>query len=378
MRNVENIPSEVMTLILLKLSVISLLRCKCVCKTWYALIKNPSFISTHLKSHNNDDSHLVVRNCNYNCDPGYPFLYAVFIDKTLKDLSYQVLDSQLPIPGELFGPYDGLFLLYQKEYNRIYLLNIATRETRALPQCRFVVPNMTLATRFYFGCGYDPLSDDYKLVFLRQFSDENGYDDVLDSHVSLYSFNNDSWRDLQVAELRRYFWVEYSSQNSYLNGVCHWLALREMGSKYVILSFDISSEIFQEIDLPTHPLNGGCSMLEVVNDSLYLLTGSYNPEFEFSIWMMRDGCWTIRLTSTHDYENGPMRYWKNDTIFMSHGLGAEHLLLLDLNSKEEIDLGIPWVARDDVFRYNESLVSIKRENDFSEVFDIPWHVFGVI
>ncbi|KAK2638836.1 hypothetical protein Ddye_026631 [Dipteronia dyeriana] len=35
-----------------------------------------------------------------------------------------------------------------------------------------------------------------------------------------------------------------------------------MGSEYVILTFDISSEIFQEIDLPTHPFNGECSMLE--------------------------------------------------------------------------------------------------------------------
>ena len=57
------------------------------------------------------------------------------------------------------------------------------------------------------------------------------------------------------------------------------------------------------------------------------------------------------MTTTDDNEYGPMGYWKNDTInFISHGLSAEHLLLLDLNIKEEIDLGIPWVGPDDFFR----------------------------
>ncbi|KAK2634062.1 hypothetical protein Ddye_028854 [Dipteronia dyeriana] len=205
MTNVENIPYELMTLILLKLSVKSLLRFRCVCKIGYALIKSPSFISTHLKSHNNEDAHLVVHNFEYRFidDSNYPFEYSLFVDKTLKDLSYQVLDSQFPIHGELNGPYDGLFVVWQREYDLIYLCNIATRETRALPKCRFGYPHI-------YGCGYDPLSDGYKLVFLRLFSLEDGSNYSLDSHVSLYSSDNDSWRYLQVSELRQYFCRYYS------------------------------------------------------------------------------------------------------------------------------------------------------------------------
>ncbi|KAK0592744.1 hypothetical protein LWI29_024568 [Acer saccharum] len=375
MTDFENIPYEVMTLILLKLSVKSLLRLKCVCKTWYALIKSPSFISTHLKSHNNEDSHLVVHNFEYlyienpdYYDPNtYPFEYTLFVDKTLKDLSYQVLDSQFPIHGvELIGPYDGFFVVWQREDKRIYLWNIATRETRALPKCRFGYPQI-------YGCGYDPLSDGYKLVFLRNFSHVYGSDRSLDSHVSLYSFNNDSWRYLQVPELRHYLWVYYSSKNSCLNGVCYWLAMRD---ETVILSFDISSEIFQEINLREYGINLPVNRLdsislELVNDSLYLLTLSRN---EFSIWMMRDGCWTKRFTRTNDDYglNDWLGYWKDDTIF-KHGP-----ILRDLNSNEEMYLGISFSTNTEVYRYNESLVSIKRENDFSEVVDIPWHVLGVI
>ncbi|KAL5787020.1 hypothetical protein ACOSP7_003969 [Xanthoceras sorbifolium] len=54
-----------------------------------------------------------------------------------------------------------------------------------------------------------------------------------------------------------------------------------------------------------------------------------------------------------------------------------NLMLYDLKNQEAIDLGIPWAATK-VYRYNESLVSVKRGNDFSDVFDIPWHVLSVI
>ncbi|KAL5854201.1 hypothetical protein ACOSQ4_004003 [Xanthoceras sorbifolium] len=54
-----------------------------------------------------------------------------------------------------------------------------------------------------------------------------------------------------------------------------------------------------------------------------------------------------------------------------------NLILYDLKNQEAIDLGIPWAATK-VYRYNKSLVSVKRENNFSDVFDIPWHVLGVI
>ncbi|TXG69262.1 hypothetical protein EZV62_004197 [Acer yangbiense] len=131
---------------------------------------------------------------------------------------------------------------------------------RVLPKCRFVVPHDMGLYFSVFGCGYDPLSDDYKLVFLRLFHDECGDDDFLDPHVSLYSFNNDSWRDLQVPELRHYFWANYFRKNSCLNGVCYWLAMRNRYYENVILSFDISSEIFEETNLPEYGLD--CRTLE--------------------------------------------------------------------------------------------------------------------
>ncbi|KAL5856565.1 hypothetical protein ACOSQ3_004023 [Xanthoceras sorbifolium] len=157
---------------------------------------------------------------------------------------------------------------------------------KALPECRFVVPRNMKLHLCCFGCGYDPLCNDSKLVFLRCFSHEDGWNDYVDSCVSLYSFNNDSWRDLQVAELRqRYFCFElFSFNNSYLNGVCYWIARRKMDFKHVVVSYDISNEVFQEMNLPTPDPDFEISMLEVVNDSLCLLFGGNS---NLSIWIMR-------------------------------------------------------------------------------------------
>ncbi|PHT83831.1 hypothetical protein T459_12274 [Capsicum annuum] len=52
--------------ILLRLPVESLLRFKCVCKHWYALIKSPSFIEKHFHHKNNHASLLI---CNLEVAP---------------------------------------------------------------------------------------------------------------------------------------------------------------------------------------------------------------------------------------------------------------------------------------------------------------------
>lgn len=77
-----------------RLPVKSLMRFKCVCKSWYSLVKDPNFIYKHLEKDNN--MRLMVR-CTYK-NPDYtdPFndlitYFSVFPDNTLTDFYIKIL-----------------------------------------------------------------------------------------------------------------------------------------------------------------------------------------------------------------------------------------------------------------------------------------------
>ncbi|KAI8010643.1 putative F-box protein [Camellia lanceoleosa] len=59
------IPEEVWIEILARLPMKSLLRFRSVCKSWYYLITNPSFITTHLNRTKSNHSHKLLIKFNY-------------------------------------------------------------------------------------------------------------------------------------------------------------------------------------------------------------------------------------------------------------------------------------------------------------------------
>lgn len=87
----DDISEDVIVEILSRLPVKSLLRYRCACEFWYALIKSPRLISRHLKNYNDDNSRLAVNYVNasvYN-EP----TYVLFPDETLTNLSsHEILE----------------------------------------------------------------------------------------------------------------------------------------------------------------------------------------------------------------------------------------------------------------------------------------------
>lgn len=126
----DDISEDVIVEILSRLPVKSLLRYRCACEFWYALIKSPRLISRHLKNYNDDNSRLAVNYVNasvYN-EP----TYVLFPDETLTNLSsHEILEPLSNNCQELLGPYYGLFCFHDKNLNRMFLRNVATREFRA-------------------------------------------------------------------------------------------------------------------------------------------------------------------------------------------------------------------------------------------------------
>ncbi|KAF5736117.1 F-box and associated interaction domains-containing protein putative isoform 1 [Tripterygium wilfordii] len=187
----NNIPEDLVTDILTRLPIKSLIRFAGVCSSWLDLIRNPDFIkSHHLKQTSlNDNNFRVFVMHDYNC---LSLLTEVADDQ---EGAFDFLESVgIPLRLVVMGHCNGLLCLHD-QWEKIFIWNPVTREVKALPFLSHIMrPICTESTSFRnFGFGFDHKTGDYKVI---RFAD-NYYDDSLDSvvQVELYSLNNNSWRE---------------------------------------------------------------------------------------------------------------------------------------------------------------------------------------
>ncbi|KAE7995675.1 hypothetical protein FH972_000446 [Carpinus fangiana] len=135
----NELPEDLVTLILLWLPVVSLLRFKCVCKSWYALITQQNFVRKHLLHNKNSNTHLLLNTFNKTMED-----YVVYM------ISYEELQISLtqPLPppffgnGEKFcisvvGSCNGLVCLHEKRFHntlKVVIWNPTTKETKVVPK----------------------------------------------------------------------------------------------------------------------------------------------------------------------------------------------------------------------------------------------------
>ncbi|GLT81364.1 hypothetical protein SLA2020_527640 [Shorea laevis] len=122
----KELPEDLVTEILLCLPVAFLLRFKCVCKSWYALINHQNFRRKHLLRNNNTLFLKTTRDC---------------VVSTLSYETFQVSRTQhLPSPypnkeAKIYvaGSCNGLVCLYDLGALRVVIWNPATNETSLSP-----------------------------------------------------------------------------------------------------------------------------------------------------------------------------------------------------------------------------------------------------
>jgi hypothetical protein len=105
----DYLPDEVVVDILHRLPVKSLIRFRCVCKSWNSLIQTPAFIDSHLNQsiENNNSNNLphpllIVRYCVSSCHPNVEH-YKLFHDneafEECTELEFPVKSRSLNILG---------------------------------------------------------------------------------------------------------------------------------------------------------------------------------------------------------------------------------------------------------------------------------------
>ncbi|PON99263.1 Galactose oxidase/kelch, beta-propeller [Trema orientale] len=263
----------------------------------------------------------------------------------------------------------------------ILIWNPATREFKHLPQPlpteddHFFVRHIGF-TRLSFG--YDEHGNDYKLVRIAQPHRKN-------PSAQVFSLRRSSWRHVEKGLPRGK--LSHSCKVN-VNGVLYWMGCRsEETNDYFVLSFDLRSEEFHEINLP--PVRMGNMDGDEYDDlepdlirwkdSLGLLVHDCeicSHDCERVLWLMGRECGPgpeRSWTKLGKVLKKPIGLWfgaiRNDRFVMSRSRSSSHkgvcnyeLYLYEPFSQLETTL--PIREREDiceftqVFDYSESLVSL--------------------
>ncbi|KAE8651214.1 putative F-box protein At3g21120 isoform X1 [Cucumis sativus] len=275
------LPKEVMIEILSQLPPESLLRFRCVNKSWNALINDSKFGAKHYSN---------SQRCKH------VFLWCPRIDTKVNTFSFLELplslnssmsffDIDFPLNEyfrsvEIIGHSHGLICLIVRHWD-IYLWNPLTREFRKLPPSVIVHPRDRYNSFIKaVGFGYDSKSMDFKVVRYMGLEEPGFY---YTSKVEIYDLSKDKWREIESPFLTHRFWKPCF--NMCHEGTCYWWGLNEEGIK-TLETFHMSDEVFGQIQVP-NDFNVIDKCLGIFNGSIVLFPYLYKGyDRMFNVWKM--------------------------------------------------------------------------------------------
>ncbi|XP_048128052.1 F-box protein CPR1-like [Rhodamnia argentea] len=295
------LPHDVVVEILKRLPAESLLRFRCVSRSWRSTIDDPRFVALHL-----NHSALDASNRYLVCLEWRHRLCFLLPNESLTLPFQSLIEIPFVNPSNCYGfvvSSNGLIWVAEILSNgccqTMYLWNLFTRKHKVVrgscPEHQFFSKE---TAHVVLGFCFDVRSNDYKIVRIIYFPDDNRRYFGGSTLVEIYSLSTDSWRSLEC---------EVPSFSGYrravfLNGNLHWFAFKfedllELGGYGAIVLFDVAGEVFDEMALPAEMLPeddfGLIASVEVLNDLLAVFIshgeqiGYLELHSNCSVWVMR-------------------------------------------------------------------------------------------
>ena len=370
----DSLPVEIVTQILLRLPIESIIISTSVCKTWKSIIQNPTFIPTHLH-HSTTTNHLLL----FTISSGSKQIYALRNDDDNDFTEHSrfdfLVDSFTINPRfRVVATCNGLVCFSDDLLgytNRFYLWNPCVRSYVKLPY-----PNFTFEDGDEFihsiGFGFDRKTNDYKVVrMVSLWDDPNCGKDR--PTVEVYTLSTGEWR-MVTPVLSPICILNSNDTPAFVNGALHWIGRRrneydDYQLRYFVLVFDLGDEVFREIPLPElpdyNPEEDCIELSSVYGNSIALFHGSIFSGF-LDIWVMKEygvaSSWTKVFTCTEynlglDLQCLPLGFRRNSKLVLKT---QSSLISLDLENQNMKDLGINTYSYTFVGSYVESLVLLDK------------------
>nr|BAJ24868.1 S-locus linked F-box protein type-4 [Petunia axillaris subsp. axillaris] len=385
-RIIMKLPQDVFMHILLRLPVKLLLRFRCVSKSCYTLIQSSTFINIHLhRTTSSEDEYILFKRSFKEDVESYKGIFSFFsshnddgnLNSIFPDLDVPNMTSLYSIDyDKIIGPCHGLIAVMDSRST--ILFNPSTRKYRLLPSSPFGIPKGYYRSIDSGGFGFDYVVNDYKVFRISDVytEDRYGYPEEGERKVEVYEVGIDIWRELDHVDqdLPRLFWL---TSSMYYNGAYHWITTLNHEDKLIILCFDMSTEIFRNINTPdTRQFSSGtCHSLMLLDECLSFMCHPYlGPEIDpttdsIDIWMMKDynvyESWTKKYTiRVLSIDESPLAVWKDSLLFFQGKSG--YLMSYDFKSEEVKEWNLHGCQKSmRAIVYQESLVAIPRGSQSS-------------
>ncbi|CAJ2638502.1 unnamed protein product [Trifolium pratense] len=303
--SLPTLPFDLIIEILSRLPVKQLLQLRCVCKSWKSLISDPKFAKKHLALSTTYSLHGIGR--NYYCPELVLKSYSL-------NSSVSIAQIHLPLKGyvRVLGSCNGVLCLGEEEDGGdlflVRLWNPSIRKFKELPPVR-KPHSYQLGMR---GFGYNPISDNYKVVVVLLPSDDvednaEYTGNYFSNHeVKVHTLGTDSWKSFSVFPFAGLFVQEVGQ---YVSGTINWLVYMDiMQGQCFIASLDLGDESYQKVLLPDdsgevdqHTLD-----LSVFKDCLCLISRE-------DVWVMKEygnkESWTKLFTISYMRDHCTSSYY---------------------------------------------------------------------
>ncbi|TKY52638.1 F-box/kelch-repeat protein [Spatholobus suberectus] len=340
------LPLELIREILLRLPVRSVLRFKCVCKSWFSLISDSQFGISHYDLAAAPSHRLLLRSDDF-------YVESIDIEAPLKKCSGAVHFLIPPPLPPLHGEYDyyadfrqkldilgscrGLVLLHYRRRRDLIIWNPSIDVCQRLPYFEYAI-----ASQFLYGFGYDSSSHDYLLILIGLYGSESDEfeNDECKGEFQILSFKTNSWNIDDIYVSYDHLGDEFRA-GSLLNEALHWLVFSLDKEVPVILAFDLRQRSFSEIPLVDHLTSDKYEVysLRVMGGCLSVCCSVQAIIASTEIWVMKEykvhSSWTKSIViPTHGIPNNrfsPICITRDGGIFGSNNRGT----LEKLNDKGE-------------------------------------------
>ncbi|KAK2358417.1 F-box/kelch-repeat protein [Trifolium repens] len=287
------LPSELVTQFLLKLPVKSLIRFKCVCKSWFSLISHPNFANSqfHLSQSTHNRRILCPSNLYYKFR-SIDFESSINHESTSLNLNWL---PQSYFLREIKGSCRGFIFLHGN--SKFYLWNPSTGFHRPIPFSSFYSNFQAdwCTTRHLYGFGYDQSRDDYLLVLFSYKTYGAIEYNNLSPHLEFFSSRDNTWTEVEGPHFSYRISFRRHNVGTFFNGAIHWSAYRRdlMADGKVIAVFDLMGRKLLDMSLP-HDLNHVHVNYDLLVSGEFLGLcvmqcdnhGYYNNKFV--MWVMKD------------------------------------------------------------------------------------------